>query len=507
MITSPLTWSKVIDGAIDHDSLHSSLPPDRLTFWVLAYLALPNVLFLMGWLEPVAGTLLVALLLLSLYGIGSIGPAPGFGFKTVAALLSIAAVWSALGGAGHLFFANPDWAIRDAVLGDLVFGDWPVSYGNDAGLPTVLRSAIGYFLPAAAIAKSFGVESADAALYYWTVLGVVLFLRVLPLSSTRGPALGLLCLVIIMFSGMDILGILIKYGHLPPFPYRLEWWVPFSYTSLSGQLFWAPNHALPIWLLTGLFYRHWAHPDFPRLAVVALPMSLIWTPFAAAGMAPFIGLAALRCRIQRTPLRVHPTQVAFAMLIGYAMFRFLGMDIDGLPVHGTASSAAEGVTAAAQYRPSSLDYLLFAGMEFGILALGMLPLIRNSYGLYAVSVAVLLLLPVYGFGPSNDTMLRLSISPLVVILILILRLIQDFHAQAGRWPVSAWVVGAVLLLGVPTPIFEMSRAILWERIPPDYTKTLIETQKGALPAHYVAHLNRTDVAMWLKEPRELPASR
>jgi hypothetical protein len=56
-------------------------------------------------------------------------------------------------------YANPDWYIRDAVLGDLVNFEWPLHYLSAEGEPLILRSAIGYFLPPALFGKIFGLGS------------------------------------------------------------------------------------------------------------------------------------------------------------------------------------------------------------------------------------------------------------------------------------------------------------------------------------------------------------
>ncbi|MBL0074505.1 MAG: hypothetical protein IPP41_00685 [Rhodocyclaceae bacterium] len=39
----------------------------------------------------------------------------------------------------------------------------------------LLRAPVAYFLPAAAMAKIFGIASADRLLWLWTVIGVMLF--------------------------------------------------------------------------------------------------------------------------------------------------------------------------------------------------------------------------------------------------------------------------------------------------------------------------------------------
>jgi len=74
------------------------------------------------------------------------------------------------------------------------------------GYPHILRSSIGFFLPAAVIGKLAGIATVDLALYVYAALGFSLFLLLLPLPTRPGRLLFGLLLVTIFFSGMDYLG-------------------------------------------------------------------------------------------------------------------------------------------------------------------------------------------------------------------------------------------------------------------------------------------------------------
>ena len=152
---------------------------DALTVVALAYLAIPNLIFLFGWFRvPVAFALLAAmLLLLSQVRIARL-TAWNAGYSRAALILlgATSLAWSAFGGGSHFMYANHDWVIRDAVLGDLVHSEWPVIYKSLDGTALVLRSAIGYFLPPALFGKLFGTAHIDVAIYLWTVTGLFLFL-------------------------------------------------------------------------------------------------------------------------------------------------------------------------------------------------------------------------------------------------------------------------------------------------------------------------------------------
>ncbi|MCK9387183.1 MAG: hypothetical protein M0Q22_02155, partial [Sulfuritalea sp.] len=307
------------------------------------------------------------------------------------------------------------------------------------------------------------------------------------------------------YSGMDLLGVWLIYDVLPVFPQAIEWWVPYSYSSLCSQLFWAPNHSLPIWILTALLYRHWAHATIWRLMLFVLPLSLIWTPFAIAGVMPFLFLAGIRWWQKRQPLDIDYHLVVFAMVLGYVSLRFITLDLSGLPIH-LPNEVTQGTNVSMYPAPSITDYLVFVEMEFGILALALLPTLRHSFGLYGLAVAMLLALPIVSLGPSKDTMLRLSVPPLIILLILVLSSIQDW-AKAKSFPASAYVIAVILLLGAPSAYHEIARSILWQRTVPNYAKSLVEQQGGSFPPHYVARLNQPDLQWIMNTPKLVPSSK
>ncbi|MDP2795490.1 MAG: hypothetical protein Q8O25_15655 [Sulfurisoma sp.] len=487
------------------DEAHSRLTPDSLTATALLYIALPNLIFLGGWLRPELAVIAIGLLLASLWQFLRRRDMAWALPQSAGALLLIVLVafaWTSLGGAGHFFRANLDWLVRDTVLGDLTLTDWPPSYGMVDGNHHILRSAIGFFLPAALLGKLAGMGVVDIALYFWTALGAALFLLLLPLPQRAGSLLGPLLLVPVFFSGMDYLGIVLVTGTTPVFPLRLEWWVPFSYSSLTGQMYWAPNHALPLWLVTALFYRHWGHRCLPALVTLLLPMLVIWTPFAVVGILPFVGLAILRWFAEGRTVKewnLSVVQILAAVLLTYLTVRLMTLGIAAIPGAPTANVAPNADRFV-------LKYLTFVLMEFAILALLMARQLRHSHGLFWLSFAILAALPLYQYGPSNDTALRLSTPALVILMILLIDQIR-YWATLKSWrapPPTAWAIAVVLPIGACTPFNEMWRAATFSRTPPNYKNSLVDQHKGQEPPHYVGRLDRADLIAVLRTPTLVP---
>jgi hypothetical protein len=486
------------------DEANSTHAPDGITAAALFYIALPNLIFFSGWLRPVVAIPMMAMTLFALFQhlrrediCWNVPQSP----KACVMIVIFAFAWASLGGAGHFFAANHDWLIRDKVLGDLTFSDWPPAYSVANGHPHILRSALGFFLPAAVVGKLVGISSVDLALYLYTSIGCSLFLLLLPLPRKAGGLLLALLLVTIFFSGMDYFGIVLATGFTPIFPLRLEWWGPFSYPSLTGQMHWAPNHALPIWLTTVLFYRHWGHNAWPALFVVLLPLTVLWTPFAVAGIFPFLALGAWRWFQQGNKLcdsGITFWQLAAAASTTWLMVRLMTLDISAIPSGPTAEVAPNPDTLV-------LDYLLFILTEFAILALLLARNLRKSIGILWLASTVLCLLPLYKFGPSNDTMLRLSTPSLIFLLLITLVQIQNWVTQR-TFTVTGAAISLILLIGACTPFNEMWRAFFFTRTLPDYARSLIEAHSNTEPPHYVGRLDRPDLITVLRTPALVPNS-
>jgi len=483
--------------------------PDRVASLALGYLSLPVLVFCIGWLEPLPGAFLAILvfaamapLLRSLSAANYLPSQPG----AIAWLFALAALWAWLGGAGHFVFANPDWHTRDAVYSDLIFGTWPPAYRLDGEVHLVLRSATGFFLAPAALAKIAGVGAARWLLYAWSALGALLFLLLLPLPARLGPRLVLLSLAVVGFSGMDYPAILTVHGHTPMFPLPLEWWRPWTYTSLSGQLFWAPNHALPLWLGTALILRHRDSDALPAMVLMLLPVALLWTPFAI-GLLPWAAWALWQ---RRQPLAsllraTGPTQWAAALALTTLLLAYLsrpGMEATPL-AFGAVSTSAGGAVEGWSTGETAIAYLQFAAFEFGILALLLRPATVANRQMLALTLALLLTLPLLRLGPSNDWMLRISTPCLVALLVLVL---AEFSAPAAElrrsWRIAGLVT--VLAIGAITPGFEIARALLWKPTPPNYGQSLVEAQRGYLAPHYLGKLDLPLLQLLFKVPALVP---
>ncbi|HEX3848267.1 MAG TPA: hypothetical protein VHV81_12875 [Steroidobacteraceae bacterium] len=475
---------------------------DRLS---IGYLTVPLGLFIVGWFRWWAALPLLACGVYALRPLVAAGAAPAARSHPVTSAHLLVAVtvgllWTVLGGTDHLVFANADWHVRDAVLHDLVASPWPVGYGLHGGEDTVLRTSVAYYLPAALVGKAAGLAAAHAALCVWTAAGVILFLlQLLSITGARLRVALLIAALVVLFSGMDIVGELLDGG--PRFRQdwnittHIEWWAGnYQYSSLTTQLFWVPNHALGGWIMIGLLCRRGPGSPLDAMLPMLLVAAALWSPLTAVGLLPFAAWRAvliLRRGGARGVLRVGV--LVPALLIGLAIAAYLGLDAGGVRRGMLVSTHADATM-------SVLRQVQFFLLEAGLLGMAVL-LVRPSAELI-VALVVLLLLPCASLGPGNDLVMRASIPSLVVLMLGACRALLEkpTHPRAARARIA---VGVLLAIGAVTPIAELARAVTLPRWPINTEATLIGVNCGGFPPHYIARLGDRTLARILRPPTRL----
>ncbi|GAC1301500.1 MAG: hypothetical protein NVSMB10_01110 [Steroidobacteraceae bacterium] len=456
------------------------------------------VIFLAGWFEwwaalPLIGCVAYALRALVLSPRGAVAASRfPLGREQLVVAVIAGAAWTLLGGADHIFFANADWHIRDAVLHDLVVSPWPVGYGSLDGKESLLRAPVAFYLPAALLGKCWGLAAAHGLMGAWTAAGATLFLlQVLSLVSANPRAMGIVVAVVILFSGLDIVGNLLNDG--PRFrsdwnvTMHLEWWAgKFQYSSMTTQLFWVPNHAFGGWLTIGLLARNERRGPFdPMIPMIVVAVAL-WSPLTAVGLVPFVLLRAARW--------LRPRACAPAAAVGLVIAAYLVLDPGRIP-KGLAVSGA-GDTRIMDLLQQAQFFLLEAGF-IGAAIYALRPAVE-----VAVAIAVLALLPLVYFGPANDLVMRASIPSLAVLAIgACVALARD---RPPATPIGKYQVLAVLLLiGAVTPLEEMARAALLPAWPINTTATLIGAACGSYAPNYVARLGGEPIGRLLRSTHRL----
>lgn len=223
-------------------------------------------------------------------------------FIKILILFIISMLFLSLQGVIEPFFFNSDWFKSFAIYDFLANNIW-TSLLSINGENYFLRYSFGLFLPAAFFQNIFPLTS-NFYLYLYEVFGLAIVFAwiVKIINPSNYMHLFLLPFAFLLFSGPDILGIIMcDFGLLPysakaesllsasnAFPH-IEWWSSIiSISSNTTLLFWVPQHALPTWISLLVFYFNYHQEDenfLPLPAILFLSTLLFYfSPLSFVGL-------------------------------------------------------------------------------------------------------------------------------------------------------------------------------------------------------------------------------
>lgn len=353
-----------------------------------------------------------------------------------------------LGGQAHIFYANDDWIIRDAVLRDLVVGPWPVGY-RYLGDATILRAPLGMYLIPAAFGKIAGLPAAHAALLAQnSILFGCLFHVFAQAFPPRRVSLWILA-IFVAFGGWDLVGTWLL-GKPTTFGTHLEIWMPGQqFTSHVTQVFWVPNHAASGWTFVAAYLLwHRRHLDIGGLICV-FALCAFWSPLSMIGALPFLARAAIWDGL-RGHLQVRQLPAPFFIGLGLVPVLLYLLADGGRVPHGFKD-----------INPHFLArYAYFLVIEVGPVLVVLSAAFRSDTdhpecslrGDIPLVILVLLFVPLYRLGVL-DFVMRVSI-PALAILALRFGEVAAFSRTLGR-RIAAIVV---VVIGAGAPVYEIGRA-------------------------------------------------
>jgi hypothetical protein len=425
---------------------------------------------------------------------------------TLALSLCLGLALCMLGGQGHFFYSMRDWLVRDAVLADLVRNGAAVSYQNDETL-YMLRAPLGMYLLPSLVGRMSGLYAAHLALLAQnaTIVGAICYFVANLAKANKAAVL----LVFIGFSGLDVLPVLIaeaaetiKGEPFMPFDH-IEWWgeyfsdIRLQYSSHLALLFWAPNHMAPGWLfgILSLLYVRGA------MAFAILPVSfaatVLWSPLAVMGAAPFLAYFAMALFPSR--LFGRETLIAVASSLCFLPVAvYLMIDNGGV--------MKEWLVLREGFFPRYLLHVLVEIPQAAIVLYAWRIVEPCDRRLLALALGLLLILPVYSIGLYNDFTMRASIAPLFVLSFAFARIAVLTPRDNGRF---ATAISTIVLVSAATPIIESRTAMATASFGVSDCNFLTAWRKNettAAPGNYLARAE--SIPAWLMSPgRAGPLSR
>lgn len=440
------------------------------------YLVLPFLIFSIGWMKKQYWILIVPIVLFCTWKAWKDTPAlwaPELtkrNLQKAAAIILIISVWVVLSGIGRLSFQNTDHIYRNGIFETLVNYEWPIRNENvyAANFPqgttaTSLIYYIGFWLPSAVAGKIFGIRIGFYFQAVWAAVGIGLayyFICVRKKKILVWP-LGFL----ILFSGMDIVGqylngadafLLFSNAHL-------EWWQEsYQYSSMTTQLFWVFNQAVPAWLCTAFLMVQKNN----RSMVMLFGLCMLSSTFPFTGLIPFV-LYWMFSRDYRIMGGEESKARGKEYLLYWLKDTFTVQNILGGGVIGifsflylTANSSSRKImetgTKEASLGNPILCYVLFFVLEAGIY-LFLLYKYYKKDALYYIIFSSLLLIPVIKVGSGSDFCMRASIPALFLLMVFAIDGLDKAKEQGNK--VIYWGLIIVFCIGSVTPLHEISRSV------------------------------------------------
>jgi hypothetical protein len=465
-----------------------------------ALFILPNVLFAFG-LGPIAATALLAGCALGGFVAwrGRVGTDGAFlaapiDAPALAGCAALAIALCLLGGEGHIFYANGDWLIRDAVLADLVSHGFPIVYHRE-NEDFLLRAPLGMYMTPAWVGRMLGLRAAHLALLAQNaaLASVVLYFAARIANTRKLPFL----LLFVAFSGLDIVPVLareaqelLRNGDVLGISHiefwNRYWWNAFlQYSSHVTLIFWVPNHMLPGWWFATMALLYVRREVDLAALVACFPVLLMWSPLSMLGAIPFLILFG----VEHLPRKIFEPRVLIAAAGGLCFVPLaIYLTIDAAAVPHRLMFAMEGFGTL---------YAVFLAVELphaAILAVAWRLIDPRDRRLVALALALLVAMPIYEFGVSNDFLMRASIAPLFLFAFAFSRVAALVPRDNGRLATS---ISAIVILSVATPMMELHRSFAGAYAISDcnFLTSWSKADPTIWPANYLAPVEK--VPAWL----------
>ena len=438
---------------------------DRLFVATAAYLLAPNVIFLLGWLSPAWGipaTVLVAACFADLWRRATTRSAP-LGRSEWVFAATFALALTLVAGVGHVNLQVVDYVKHNLVFHDLVEHRWPVTYPNLGAGGSLLCYYTAYYLPASLAGKLFGLAWTEPASLLWALAGVTLALAwVVRLGRPAGRAVLAVFVFVDGFAWVPGLYAAAQRFGLLPGGVRGPWWETGGFTenfarfgkppvfllfeSEPWHLLWVPQHTIAAWLVTVCILRVLDEGESPRHLGLVAAAVLLWSPFVAVGVLPFLAMAALRGRREALAWPGVAGGLALAVPVG-------------LYILGHSSYQNLGLLPARFSGPWDwLRYAVFLAGSVGVLAAAV-ALVRRRFGTpagrewrtFLVAASWLVLTTVIVMGYYDDWVMRVSMPALVVFRLTVARLVIELWRRGGAL-LPRLAFAAVVLLSAERPL-------------------------------------------------------
>ncbi len=421
---------------------------------IYSYIALPCLIFAIGWLKWYWAIILGISIIIALvkcikedpFDYSNISFKKN-GYKFLGAFFLIC-FWVYISGVGGLSYQNSDHEARTAIYRALVEYPWPViSQDGNRGLIYY----IGYWLPSALIGKIFGFEAGYIFQAFWAILGIFIIYYLICLWLKQVSIWPLI--ILIFFSGMDYIGVWILSQPAMDLNLaeHLEWWaIDFQYSSMTTQLFWVFNQSIPAWVVITLIF---VNSSNKRNMLFLMGCIILTSTFPFVGLLPFVIYYIFK------DFHFDLKSISEIFTIQNIVGVFSIGIISVIYLLGNISANAVGNDNAAVNVDTSallLKYLLFYILEFGIYAFFVYRYNRKN-AIFYIALVTLFVCPFIKVGGAHDFCMRASIPSLFILMLLCMTSLKQMAAEQKKYMFYTFTV--LLCIGAITPFNEIHRSL------------------------------------------------
>ena len=418
-------------------------------FWAvsLGFIALPVIIFFLGYLRLYIGIPLALLFILAY--VLSVRDASkdqekkllsrndtdikipvGYliGFAVTAVVLSL------VSGVGEFIFTLNDHPYRRAIMNDLVNYKWPVIYDYSTQTNPAVIKEIGrtsgtyafmyyftYWLPAALVGKIGGAYAAHLALMLWNAAGI--FLTFVGVSKIIGRASFTVPFVYICFAGLDVLPNIVHTFVEWDCWNGMEVWAPvLAYMSNFAELTSVFHQCVPCWLIMTMIMTSYNTRSLGMCGGILFAYS----PWGVIGLFPLALVRAFSKQMRaggiggavKNVVSIVNVISCAPLLLVYTPF-YLG---------NHSSTSIKGFFWEFIDSPglSVIVYILFILIEIAPVAV-ILWKTEKKEALFIASLIELMIIPLYKITEANDFCMRSSMAARFVLCILLARYLKDLY--------------------------------------------------------------------------------
>ena len=249
-----------------------------LVFASVLYMLLPALIFISGWVSAFPAGIFLCLGIFLIYSQtkhaqGKLCFGKKLHHRSLAIAILILFIWVLLAGIGGCWYQNGDFAFRNAMMGDLINKPWPVIFPDGK----IFNYYFSSFLPAAFCGKFTGEFLGQKLMAVWSFIGIALcFLWFL--SALKKNSIWLILLIFIFWSGLDIIAIsaekILGGSHND-----------YKVSGMTVNLLYGFQHAIPAFLWSACLL----HPRVSNQMLVVIFAGLLYTsPLDAVGATPLL---------------------------------------------------------------------------------------------------------------------------------------------------------------------------------------------------------------------------